>query len=78
MGYCQTVFMPMVKLTIEQLLKSKKVFLASELKAQKEADATAKKVFEDAVVEQTRNQRFQAPKEVGSITSPYKRESLED
>ena len=70
--------MPMVKLTIEQLLKSKKVFLASELKAQKEADATAKKVFEDAVVEQTRNQRFQAPKEVGSITSPYKRESLED
>jgi hypothetical protein len=39
---------------------------------------TAKKVFEDAVVEQTRNQRFQAPKEVGSITSPYKRESLED
>ena len=70
--------MPMVKLTIEQLLKSKKVYLASELKAQKEADATAKKVFEDAVVEQTRNQRFQAPKEVGSITSPYKRESLED
>ena len=70
--------MPMVKLTIEQLLKSKKVLLASELKAQKEADATAKKVFEDAVVEQTRNQRFQAPKEVGSITSPYKRESLED
>ena len=68
----------MTKLTIQELLRSKKVLPASELKAQKEADATAKKVFEDAVVEQTRNQRFQAPKEVGSITRPYKRESLED
>ena len=68
----------MAKLTINDLFESGRVLPASQLKAQKEADATAKKVFEDAVVEQTRNQRFQAPKEVGSITSPYKRESLED
>ncbi|RAZ42299.1 hypothetical protein DP176_07055 [Polynucleobacter paneuropaeus] len=68
----------MAKLTLDQLLKNKKVLPASELKAQKEMDAAAQKVFDDAVVEQTRNQRFQAPKEVGSITRPYKRESLED
>ena len=68
----------MAKLTIEQLLKSKKVLLASELKAQKEADATAKKVFEEAAVEQARNQRFQAPKTTGSVTTSYKRESFED
>ena len=68
----------MTKLTIKELLQSKKVLPASELKAQKEAEALAKKVFEEAAVEQARNQRFQAPKEVGSITRPFKRESLED
>ena len=68
----------MTKLTIQELLRSKKVLPASELKAQKEADATAKKVFEDAVVEQTRNRRFQSPKTVGSITRLYKRESFND
>ena len=68
----------MAKLTIKELLQSKKVLPASELKAQKEAEALAKKVFEEAAVEQARNQRFQAPKEVGSITRPFKRESLED
>ena len=68
----------LTKLTIKELLQSKKVLPASELKAQKEAEALAKKVFEEAAVEQARNQRFQAPKEVGSITRPFKRESLED
>lgn len=68
----------MSKLTIEQLLKSKKVLPASELKAQKDAYAAAKKAFEDAADEQRRNQRFQSPKEIGSITKPYKREALED
>ncbi len=68
----------MAKLTIEQLLKSGAVLPASELKAQKEAEALAKKVFEDAAVEQARNQRFQAPKTTGSMTTPYKRESFED
>ena len=68
----------MAKLTIEQLLKSGAVLPASELKAQKEAEALAKKVFEDAAVEQARNQRFQSPKTTGSMTTPYKRESFED
>ena len=68
----------MTKLTIQELLWSKKVLPASELKAQKEADAAAKKVFEDSVVEQARNQRFQMPKATGSVTTSYKRESLED
>ena len=68
----------MAKLTINDLLESGKVIPASQLKAQKEADATAKKVFEDAVVEQARNQRFQTPKAIGSVTTSYKRESLED
>lgn len=68
----------MTKLTIKELLQSKKVLPASELKAQKEAEALAKKVFEDAAVEQARNQRFQAPKTTGSMTTPYKRESFED
>ena len=68
----------MTKLTIQELLRSKKVLPASELKAQKEADATAKKVFEDAAVEQAWNQRFQTPKAAGSVTTSYKREFLED
>jgi len=68
----------MTKLTVEQLLKNKQLLPASELSAQKEAEALAKKVFEDAAVEQARNQRFQAPKTTGSVTTPYKRESFED
>ena len=68
----------MTKLTIEQLLKSGAVLPASDLKAKKEAEALAKKVFEDAVIEQARNQRFQAPKTTGSVTTTYKRESFED
>ena len=68
----------MTKLTIKELLQSKKVLPASELKAQKEAEALAKKVFEEAAVEQARNQRFQAPKTTGSVTTSYKRESFED
>ena len=68
----------MTKLTIEQLLKSGAVLPASDLKAKKEAEALAKKVFEDAVIEQARNQRFQAPKARGSVSATYKRETLED
>ena len=68
----------MAKLTIEQLLKSGAVLTASDLKAKKEADALAKKIFEDAAIEQARNQRFQAPKATGSVTATYKRETLED
>ena len=67
----------MTKLTIEELLKSKKVMPASELKAQKEAEAATLKAFEDAAIEQSRNQRFQAPKATGSITKRYKRETFE-
>ena len=52
--------------------------LASELKAQKEINAELSKAFEDAVIEQARNQRFQIPKQVGSITRPFNRESFED
>jgi hypothetical protein len=73
-----TLIILMAKLTIQELLRSKKVLPASELKAQKEVDATAMKVFEDAVVEQARNQRFQTPKAIGSVTTSYKREPLED
>jgi hypothetical protein len=68
----------MAKLTIQELLHNKKILPASELKAQKEAEALARKVFEDAAVEQARNQRFQVPKTTGSVTTSYKRESLED
>ena len=68
----------MAKLTIADLLSSKKVIPASELKAQKEAEVKVLKVFEDAAVEQGRNQRFQSPKATGSITKTYKRESIED
>ena len=68
----------MAKLTIADLLKSKKVIPASKLKAQKEAEALALKVFEDATVEQGRNQRFQSPKATGSITQAYKRETTEE
>ncbi len=68
----------MAKLTLDQLLKNKKVLPASELKAQKEMDAAAQKVFDDAVLEQSRNQRFQSPKAIGSITRLYKRETLKD
>ncbi len=68
----------MAKLTIEDLLSSKKVIPASELKAQKEAEAKALKVFEDAAVEQGRNQRFQTPKATGSVTQTYKRESIDE
>ena len=67
----------MAKLTIEQLLKSGAVLPAAGLQAQKDANAAALKVFEDAAVEQARNQRFQSPKDVGSITRPFKRESFE-
>ena len=66
----------MAKLTIADLLSSKKVIPASELKAQKEAEAKALKDFEDAAVEQSRNQRLQSPKTTGSITQAYKRESI--
>ena len=52
--------------------------LASELKAQKKINAELCKAFEDAAIEQARNQRFQIPKQVGSITRPFKRESFED
>jgi len=68
----------MAKLTIEQLLKSGKLIPASDLKAQKEAEAKALKDFEDAAVEQGRNQRFQSPKMTGSVKSIYKRESTEE
>jgi len=68
----------MSKLTIEQLLKSKKVLPASELKAQKEAEAASLRAFEDVAIEQARNQRFQSPKTAGSITPFYKREKLDD
>ena len=57
----------MAKLTISDLLSSKRVIPASQLKTQKEVKAKALKDFEDAAVEQSRNQRFQSPKEVGSI-----------
>lgn len=67
----------MTKLTIEELLRSKKVLPASELMAKKEAEAASLKAFEDAVIEQSRNQRFQAPKVAGSITKPYTRETFE-
>jgi len=40
----------MTKLTVEQLLKNKQLLPASELSAQKEAEALAKKVFEVAAV----------------------------
>lgn len=66
----------MAKLTIADLLSSKKVIPASELKAQKESEAKALKDFEDAAIEQSRNQRFQSPKTTGSITQAYKRESI--
>ena len=68
----------MAKLTIDQLLKSRDLMLASELKAQKKINAELCKAFEDAAIEQARNQRFQIPKQVGSITRPFKRESFED
>ena len=67
----------MAKLTISDLFSSKRVIPASQLKAQKEAKAKALKDFEDAAVEQSRNQRFQSPKKVGSIKPIYKRESTE-
>ena len=68
----------MAKLTITDLLKSKQVIPASELKDQKEAEAKALKVFEDATVEQGRNQRFQSPKITGSSTQAYTREATEE
>ena len=68
----------MAKLTITDLLKSKKVFPASQLKAQKEAEAKALKDFEDAAVEQGRNQRFQSPKVTGSIKPIFKREPIQE
>jgi len=58
----------MAKLTTTDLLNSNKVNPASELKTQKEAKNLALKVFEGTAVEQSRNQRFQSPKNVGSIT----------
>ena len=51
---------------------------ASDLKAQKEAEAKALKDFADAAVEQCRNQRFQSPKMTGSVKPIYKRESTEE
>ncbi len=51
---------------------------ASDLKAQKEAEAKALKDFADAAVEQSRNQRFQSPKMTGSVKPIYKRESTEE
>lgn len=68
----------MAKLTIEDLLSNKKVILATQLKAQKEAEAKALKDFADAAVEQSRNQRFQSPKMTGSVKPIYKRESTEE
>jgi len=68
----------MAKLTIADLLSSQKVIPASQLKAQKEAEALALKVFEDGAIEQSRNQRFQLPKTTGSITQAYKREVTEE
>jgi len=68
----------MAKLTITDLLNSKKVFPASQLKAQKEAEAKALKDFEDAAVEQGRNQRFQSPKVTGSIKPIFKREPIQE
>ena len=68
----------MAKLTIEQLLKSGKLIPASDLKAQKEAEAKALKDFEDAAVEQGRNQRFQSPKVTGSIKPIFKREPIQE
>ncbi len=67
----------MAKLTINDLLESGKVMPASQLKAQKEDEAAALKAYENAAIEQARNQRFQSPKDVGSITRPFKRESFE-
>ena len=71
-------YLSMAKLTIEQLLKSGKLIPASDLKAQKEAEAKALKDFADAAVEQSRNQRFQSPKTTGSVTQTYKRESIKE
>jgi len=68
----------MAKLTIEDLLSNKKVILATQLKAQKEAEAKALKDFADAAVEQCRNQRFQSPKMTGSVKPIYKRESTKE
>ena len=68
----------MDKLTIADLLSSKKVIPASELKAQKEAVAKALGDFEDAAIEKNRNQRFQSLLEIGSIKLIYRRESLEN
>lgn len=68
----------MTKLTISDLLKSKQLLRASELKAQLEAKAKAQKDFEAAVLEQTRNQRYQSPKPTGSITLAYQRKPIDD
>jgi hypothetical protein len=68
----------LAKLTIADLLSSNKVIPASDLKAQKEAEAKALKDFADAAVEQSRNQRFQSPKMTGSVKPIYKRESTEE
>ena len=68
----------MAKLTIADLLSSKRLIPASQLKAQKEAEAKAFKDIEDAAVEQSRNQRFQSPKMTGSVKPIYKRESTEE
>ena len=67
----------MTKPSIEELLSSGKIIPASMLRAKKEAQAATLKAFEDAAIEQSRNQRFQAPKATGSITKPYKRETFE-
>ena len=68
----------MAKVTLDELLKNKKLLRASQLKEQKEKEAAAKKAFEDAAFEQARNQRFQKPKPPGSVTKSYKREKFEE
>jgi hypothetical protein len=67
----------MTKPLIEELLSSGKIIPVSMLRAKKGAQAATLKAFEDAAIEQSRNQRFQAPKATGSITKPYKRETFE-
>ena len=67
----------MAKLSIEQLMKIGDLLPAAKLKEKKDAQAKAQKAFEDAVIEQERNQRFQTPKATGSITKKYQREKFE-
>jgi|GEM_PF-785591 hypothetical protein len=68
----------MTKLTISDLLKSKQLLRASELKTQLEAKAQAQKDFEAAALEQSRNQRYQSPKPTGSVTQAYQRKPIDD